>query len=91
VGLRLPGRIHSDEDRHLANIYCIHDYATCRSKAWDWPLWPPWWHPDLADRTGPEYAGARKAFPDLWKYREPRMLACYVTNWYAPDPVVPER
>lgn len=81
-----------DEDNHTANIYCLHDSSTCRSRDWTWPWSPPWWHPDPADRTGPEYAGAKRAFPDLWAYPEPRQLPCFVlngTNWYAPDPAVP--
>lgn len=81
-----------DDDFHVANIYCIHDSSTCRSDDWMWPGDPPWWHPDPADRKGPEYAGAKAVYADIWRYPYPRALPCYVTNgapWYSPDASVP--
>lgn len=80
-----------DDDLHIANMYCIHDTSTCRADDWLWPWGVAWWAPDPADRKGPEYAGAKRTYRDLWRYRQPRELPCYVTNgstWYAPDPSV---
>ena len=87
-----PAQSSPDDDFHIANIYCVHDSATCRSDDWDWPLDIPTWAPNPADRQGPEYAGAYEAYPDLWQYNQPRALPCYVTNgtaWYAPDASIP--
>lgn len=81
-----------DDDLHIANIYCVHDTSTCRSDDWLWPWGVPWWTPDPADRQGPDYAGAKRTYRDLWRYQSPRELPCYVTNgstWYAPDAAVP--
>ena len=40
----------------------------------------------------PEYRAARGAYPDLWRFEQPRALPCYVTNggaWYGPDAAEP--
>ena len=90
--LASPTASAPDDDLHIANIYCLHDASTCRSDDWAWPWGSPWWSPNPSDRRGPEYKGARKAYPDLWQYEYPRALPCYVTNgstWYNPDAAVP--
>lgn len=90
--LASPSASAPDDDFHIANIYCLHDASTCRSDDWAWPWGFPWWTPDPSDRSGPEYEGARSAYPDLWQYQQPRALPCYVTNgsaWYSPDAAVP--
>lgn len=90
--LSSPGGSSPDDDFHLANIYCLHDSDTCRSDDWPWPWGYPYWDPDPADRAEPTYSGARRAYPDLWRYEQPRALPCYVTNGtagYAPDPAAP--
>jgi len=90
--LASPSASAPDDDLHIANIYCLHDSTTCRADDWLWPWGSTWWAADPSDRIGPEYQGARKAYPDLWQYEQPRALPCYVTNgdsWYNPDASLP--
>lgn len=90
--LASPSASAPDDDLHVASIYCLHNSTTCRSDDWVWPWGSIWWAADPADRIGPEYEGARKAYRDLWPYKQPRALPCYVANgdsWYNPDAAVP--
>lgn len=87
-----PAASAPDDDLHIANIYCLSDSSTCRSRDWDWPFPQPWWADDPADRTGPEYDGAQEAYPDLWPNPRPREYPCYISNGtgtYSPNAAVP--
>ena len=89
--LASPSGSAPDDDFHIANIYCLHDSSTCRSDDWAWPGEVVYWYPNPSDR-GPEYRAARRAYPDLWRFEQPRALPCYVTNggtWYGPDAAEP--
>jgi len=80
-----------DDDFHIANAYCLHDAASCRSDDFEWPDDYIWWDADPAARSA-AYSPAKDAYPDLWAYEQPRKLPCFVLNgstWYAPDPSSP--